>query len=98
MHCCEVNHAVFVGTWAAPPHPSIPPLPSNASLFAIVPGHVDDYLIVCNSLSLYSWIISELQKHIEIFVFILVIRLYTVTLAAKSGSHSDLTVLSCSTL
>src|SRR5271154_1010238 len=66
MHRCEVDHAVFVGTWASPPDPSILPLLDNAPLFAIIPVHVDDGLIVCNSLSLYSWIISELQKTIEI--------------------------------
>ena len=66
MRRCEVDHAVFYGTWATPPHPSVPPLPSGVPLFAIVPVHVDDGLIVCNSLPLYSWIISELQKTIEI--------------------------------
>ena len=63
---CEVNHAVFVGTWSSPPDPSIPALPDNAPLFAIVPVHVDDGLVICNSLSLYAWIIAELQKTIEI--------------------------------
>ena len=66
FHRCEVDHAVFVGTWNTPPHPSIPSLSSDAPLFAIIPCHVDDSLIVCNSLPLYSWIISELQKSIEI--------------------------------
>ena len=66
MHRCEVDHAVFVGTWSSPPDPSIPSLPDNAPLFALIPVHVDDGLIVCNSLPLYSWIISELQKTIEI--------------------------------
>ena len=68
MHRCEVDldHAVFSGTWTTPPHTSIPALPSNAPLFAIIPVHVDDGLIVCNSLPLYAWIISELQKSLEI--------------------------------
>ena len=66
MNRCEVDHAVFVGTWTSPPDPLIPTLPGNAPLFAIIPVHVDDGLIVCNSLPLYSWIISELQKTIEI--------------------------------
>ena len=66
MHCCDVDHAVFSGTWAIPPHPSIPALPSNAPLFVIIPVHVDDGLIVCNSILLYDWIITELQKSIEI--------------------------------
>jgi hypothetical protein len=45
MHRCEVDHAVFIGSWPSPPHPSIPPLPASASLFAIIPVHVDDGLI-----------------------------------------------------
>jgi hypothetical protein len=63
---CDVDHAVFYGTWTVPPDPSIPPLPGNAPLYAIIPVHVDDGLIVCNSIPLYSWIISQLQKTIEI--------------------------------
>ena len=66
MHHCDVDHAVFSGTWTVPPHSSIPALSSGAPLFAIIPVHVDDGLIVCNSLPLYNWIISELQKTIEI--------------------------------
>ena len=66
MHRCEVDHAVFSGTWMVPPHPSIPALSSNAPLFAIIPVHVDDGLVVCNSLPLYNWIIMELQKSLEI--------------------------------
>ena len=66
MHRCEVDHAVFSGTWIIPPHSSIPSLPSNAPLFAIIPVHVDDGLVVCNSLPLYLWIVAELQKSLEI--------------------------------
>src|SRR5271156_1806337 len=66
LHQCEVDHAVFVGNWTTPPDPSIPALPSGASLFVIIPVHVDDSLFICNSLPLYYWIISELQKSIEI--------------------------------
>ena len=66
MHRCEVDHAVFSSTWAVPPHSSVPALPSGAPLFAIVPIHVDDGLIVCNSLPLYAWIIAELQKSLDI--------------------------------
>ena len=66
MHRCEVDHAVFSGTWSVPPHPSVPALPSDTPLFAIIPLHVDDGLIICNSLPLYNWIITELQKVIEI--------------------------------
>jgi hypothetical protein len=63
---CDVDHAVFYGTWAVPPDPSIPPLPDNAPLFAIIPVHVDDGLIVCNSIPLYLWIIARLQQSLEI--------------------------------
>jgi hypothetical protein len=66
MQRCEVDHAVFHGTWAVPPDPSIPALPDNAPLFAIIPVHVDDGLIVCNSIPLYLWIISRLQQSLEI--------------------------------
>ena len=68
MHHCEVDHAIFSGTWTVPPHPLIPALSSNAPLFVIIPVHVDDGLIVCNSLPLYNWIImeAELQKSLEI--------------------------------
>jgi len=66
MQRCDVDHAVFYGTWTTPPDPSIPSLPDATPLFAIIPVHVDDGLIVCNSLPLYSWIITQLQKSIEI--------------------------------
>ena len=41
-------------------------MPSGKPLFAIIPIHVDDGLIVCNSLPLYAWIITELQKSLDI--------------------------------
>jgi hypothetical protein len=66
MHQCDVDHTVFSGLWTVPPHSSIPASSSGTPLFAIIPVHVDDDLIVCNSLPLYDWIISELQKTIEI--------------------------------
>jgi hypothetical protein len=66
MQRCEVDHAVFYGTWTVPPDSSIPSLPGNVPLFAIIPVHVDDGLIVCNSIPLYLWIISQLQRTIEI--------------------------------
>ena len=66
MQRCEVDHAVFYGTWLKYPHPSVPSLPGDVPLFAIIPVHVDDGLIVCNSLPLYVWIITELQKSLEI--------------------------------
>jgi hypothetical protein len=66
MQCCEDDHAVFYGSWSTSPHLSVPPLSSGDPLFAITPVHVDDGLIVCNSLLLYAWIISELQKTLKI--------------------------------
>ena len=54
MQRCEVDHAVFYGSWLTPPDPSIPSLPDSTPLFVIVPVHVDDGLIVCNSIPLYS--------------------------------------------
>ena len=66
MHCCKVDHAIISGTWTIPPHASIPALPLNVPLFVIIPVYIDNGLIVCNSLLLYDWIISELQKSIEI--------------------------------
>ena len=36
---CDVDHAVFYGTWTVPPDPSIPPLPGNTPLFAILLVH-----------------------------------------------------------
>lgn len=62
MRHCEVDHAVFYGSWDIPPHPSIPSLPNKTPLFAFIPVHVDDGLVVTNSLPLYCWILSELQK------------------------------------
>jgi Reverse transcriptase (RNA-dependent DNA polymerase) len=66
MHRCEVDHVVFYGSWSIPPHSFIPLLPGGVPLIAIIPVHVDNGLIVCNSLPLYSWILSELQKSLEI--------------------------------
>ena len=66
MQHCEVNHANFYGSWSKLPHPSIPLLPNNAPFPAIIPVHVDDRLIICNSLPLYSEILSELKKSLEI--------------------------------
>ena len=62
---CEADHAVFVGRWTTPPHPSIPLPPSGEPLFLIIPIHVDDGLAVSNSLPLYRWFVSEISKSIE---------------------------------
>jgi Reverse transcriptase (RNA-dependent DNA polymerase) len=66
MCCCEVDHTVFYGSWSSFPYPSVPPLSSGTPLFTIISIHVDNGPIACNSLLLYSWIISKLQKMLEI--------------------------------
>jgi hypothetical protein len=63
---CEVDHAVFFGRWESSPHPSIPPPPPGTTLFLIVPVHVDDGLVVTNSLPLYAWFIKSLLATIDI--------------------------------
>jgi Reverse transcriptase (RNA-dependent DNA polymerase) len=62
---CEADHAVFVGQWNTPPHPSIPTLSSGATLTLIVPVHVDDGLAISNSLPLYQWFTTEMSKKID---------------------------------
>ena len=63
---CEADHAVFVGRWTIPPHPSIPLPPSGGPLFLIIPIHVDDDLAISNSTHLYKWFITEMSKSIKI--------------------------------
>jgi hypothetical protein len=66
MQRCEANHTVFYGSWSSSPHSSVPPLSTGDFLFVIIPIHVDNSLIICNSLPLYSWIIAKLQRSLEI--------------------------------
>ena len=63
--CCEADHAVFLGRWFIPPDPSIPLLPSGDPLFLIIPIHVDDGLVITNSLPLYKWFVLEIFKTID---------------------------------
>jgi hypothetical protein len=63
---CEADHAVFIGRWTTPPHPTIPMPTSGAPLFLIIPIHVDDGLAVSNSLPLYQWFTLEISKTIEL--------------------------------
>jgi hypothetical protein len=63
---CEADHAVFVGRWSTPPHPSITMPNSGDHLILFVPVHVDDGLAICNSLPLYSWFVSEVSKSIDL--------------------------------
>lgn len=62
---CEADHAVFVRRWATPPHPSIPASTSDAPLTLIIPIHVDDGLVISNSLPLCKWFASEMSKKID---------------------------------
>jgi hypothetical protein len=63
---CEADHAVFIGKWTTPPHPSIAMPPSGESLILFVPIHVDDGLGICNSLTLYNWFVEEVSKTIDL--------------------------------
>jgi len=63
---CEVDKAIFYGHFKEPPHPSIP-MPSNGDdLIIFMPVHIDDGLIATNSLLLYEWVLSEMNKHFEV--------------------------------
>jgi len=64
--CCEVDHAVFNSQWTLPPHPSIPMPPNGEPLTLLIPVHVDDGLVVTNSIPLYNWFITEICKDIEV--------------------------------
>ena len=62
---CEADHAVFIGRWTTPPHPSIPLPHPGGTLFLIIPVHVDDGLTISNSVPLYNWFVLEISKSIE---------------------------------
>lgn len=62
----ELDHSVFIGRWASPPHASIPMPSDSKPLFLIVPVHVDDGLAVTNSTPLYNWFIDQLTPDLEI--------------------------------
>src|SRR6202522_4606180 len=62
---CEADHAVFIGRWTIPPHASIPLPLSKDPLLLIIPIHVDDGLVVTNSLPLHNWFVLEISKTIE---------------------------------
>jgi Reverse transcriptase (RNA-dependent DNA polymerase) len=62
---CEADHAVFIGRWTSPPHPSIMLPSSGAPIFLIIPIHVDNGLAISNSLPLYRWFVTEITKSIE---------------------------------
>ncbi len=61
LHPSPVNNAVFHGSWTTPPNPSIP-IPSDQDrVFATIPVHVDDGLVLTNSPPLYAWIIAKIR-------------------------------------
>lgn len=66
LQCCEVDYAVFYRRWTSPPHASITMPEDGSDLILIVPVHVDDGLVATNSLPLYQWFLSELNKEIEV--------------------------------
>ena len=59
---CEADHAVFIRQWSTPPQFSITMPPLGRELFFFVPIHVDDSLVICNSLLLYNWFVVEVSN------------------------------------
>ena len=63
---CEVDHAVFRGSWSSPPDTSVQMPPDGHNLELVVPVHVDDGLVTTNSISLYTWFLAEVSKDLEV--------------------------------
>ena len=63
---CEVDHAIFYGHFSKPPDPSILMPPGGVDLVIFMPVHVDDGLVATNSIPLYHWILTEMNKRIEV--------------------------------
>jgi hypothetical protein len=80
--CCEVNHGVFFSRWTSLPDPLISMPPNRKPLVLYAPIHVDDGLVITNSLPLYHWFLSALKKKLQIvdmgtcskFLSIMIIR------------------------
>lgn len=62
----QVDNGYFIGAWSAPPDPTIPMPADGSPLLMLLPVHVDDGLLATNSLPLFNWVITELQKHFEL--------------------------------
>jgi Reverse transcriptase (RNA-dependent DNA polymerase) len=62
---CEADHAVFIGRWSTPPDPTITMPESGEPLIIIIPIHVDDGLVICNSLPLHAWFVREMSKKVD---------------------------------
>jgi hypothetical protein len=66
LTCCAVDHVVFYGRFKSSPHLSIS-MPDNGNdLVIIMPVHVNDGLVVINSLALWIWIHDEMNKHFKV--------------------------------
>ncbi|KAK0502980.1 hypothetical protein EDD18DRAFT_1099959 [Armillaria luteobubalina] len=66
LESCLVDPTVFYGKWTSPPDPSIPMPVDNAELFTIIPMHVDNGLMVTNSVALYTRIMLKLNKRFKL--------------------------------
>ena len=62
MICCEADHEIFFGEWTSPPDPSVTMPINGRPLVLYVPIHVDDSLVITNSLSLYVWFLKMLAS------------------------------------
>jgi hypothetical protein len=64
--CCEVDHGVFIGRWSNPPLLSISMPTDSSDLIMLIPIHVNDGLAATNSIELWKWLITALNKSFEI--------------------------------
>jgi hypothetical protein len=63
---CQIDHGIFFGKWISPPDPSVDMPPNSSPLVLYVPLHVNDGLAITNSISLYTWFLSVLSRHLHI--------------------------------
>jgi len=66
LTCCAVDHAVFYSCFKSSPHPSISMSNNSEDLIIIIPIYIDDSLVMMNSLPLWDWIHSEMNKHFNV--------------------------------
>ena len=64
--CCEVDHGVFIRHWSTPPSLSISMSTDGSDLIMLIPIHVDDGLVATNSVELWKWLITALNKSFKI--------------------------------
>ena len=60
------DHAVFYSSFITPPDPFVQLSANGSPLQIIMPVHIDNGLVVTNSLLLYHWILSCMNKKLEI--------------------------------